>query len=632
MEQLFFLPSSGGHSELHTKLVNGVGMAFLRRKLGGGYIIKTRASSFTTLQVSKEGIAFLSQFGIEEDSEVPRSLLRYMLAAGLVFTMHSIQLTEDPSSLSSLAFLTEDADPRMAIREDQNGWHLVLLFPEIPAAWIREIFVNASSTAIQTCSFHVDGMMQSILPITRLWPGKGGMAWPVIPHVEPYIIEPVGPWPSNWDLRDWTKDVKGLQTTGVFFDGEEKGGVILKDGKALIAGASYYFIVHIDSYQTLIEKSIFPLPAEVQPRSLGLLRNWEAWAIQMPSEVSSSVSAWCDHINHPLEKALWKLELISPPPLGYSADGAPIVESGSEAIVVAIPPSPFSEKTHSPELLVTCNNLYIASVSMKDFLLTKELRTDQTNRKQNSPFYFALQIAQNGKYRLQPLLGRVTPLTFTAMSPEPLRVPEALLNRPLPLQVLITDCTSQILLQSFDPTLREKNIFHIDLSRMPLIDVRCPIPVNVSWSYGTLSKRIQAVDPKDVFSSIEDHLHIAVATNEMFTLYLDADTFGSLHLRFLAFPEQDGKRSPSISSGAVTSEVIERMRWLSITLPALLHQGAAIPIPRALQAALSQLKDWPQGAQLARLTHVPRALLPHLTALARVLDLHKQEISSRVKE
>jgi hypothetical protein len=608
-------------------------MAFLRRKLDGGYIIKTRASSFTTLQVSKEGIAFLSQFGIEEDSEVPRPLLRYMLATGLVFTIRSIQRPEeDHSSLSPPTLLTEDVGPRMAIREDQNGWHLVLLFPELPAAWIREIFVDASSTAMQTCGFYVDGMMQTALPMTKLWPGKGGVAWPVIPHVEPYTIEPVGLWPSNWDLRDWTKDVKGLQTTGVFFNGEEKGGVILKEGKALIAGVSYYFIVHIDSCQTLVEKSIFPLPPEVQPRSLGLLRNWEAWAIQMPSAASSSVYDWCNQINHPLEKALWKLELISPPPLGYSADGAPIVESGMKVIVAAIPPSPLSEKTHSPELLVTCNNLYLASVSMRDFLLTKELRTNQTNSKQNSPFYFALETAQNGKYRLQPLLGRVAPLTFTAMSPEPLSIPEALLNKPLPLQVLITDCTSQILLQSFDHTLREKNIFHIDLSRMPLIDVRCPIPVNVSWSYGTIFKRIQAVDPKDVFSSIEDHLHIAAATNEMFTLYLDADNFGSLHLRFLAQEKQDGKLSPSISSGAVTLEVTERMRWLSSTLPALLHQGATIPIPRALQAVLSQLKDWPQGAQLARLTHVPRALLPHLTALARVLDLHKQELSSRVKE
>src|SRR5437660_219378 len=160
-------------------------MAFLRRKLDGGYIIKTRASSFTTLQVSKEGIAFLSQFGIEEDSEVPRSLLRYMLTKGLIFTNRSTQHTEESSSPSPPALLTGDTGPCMAIREDQNGWHLVLLFPEIPAAWVREIFIDASSTVLQTCGFCVDGIMQSILPITRLWPGKGGIAWPIMSHKEP---------------------------------------------------------------------------------------------------------------------------------------------------------------------------------------------------------------------------------------------------------------------------------------------------------------------------------------------------------------------------------------------------------------------------------------------------------------
>lgn len=604
-------------------------MAFLRRKLDGGYIIKTRTSSFTTLQVRKEGIAFLSQFGIEEDSEVPRSLVRYMLTEGLVFTTRSIQRTEESSSPSPPVFLTEDTDLYVALQEDQNGWHLVLLFPEIPTAWVREIFADASSTVLQACGFSVDGMMQSMLPITRLWPGKGGIAWPIIPHAEPYTIEAVGPWPSNWDLRHWTRDVNGLQTTGVFFDGEERGGVFLKEGKALIAGASYYFIVPIDFYQTLLEKRIFPLPAEVQPRSLGLLRNWEAWAIRMPSEASSNVHEWCNRVNHPLEKALWKLELISPPPLGYSANGSPIVEGGSEAIIAAIPPSPVSEKPLFPELFVTCNNLYITSVSTDTSPLTKELRADQTNSEQSSSFSFALQVAQNGIYRLQSLFGRATPLTFTAISPELLSMPEALLNKPLPLQALITDCTSQVLLRSFDPALHEKNIFRIDASRIPLIDIQCPIPVHVSWSYGTVLKQSQAVDPRDIFSSIEDHLRRAAALNEMFILFLDADNFGSLQLRFLG---QDEKLSPSMPSEIVTPEVIERMRWLSMMLPILLHQGAIVPIPRVLQTALSQLKDWPQGAQLARLTHVPRTLLPHLIALTRALDIHKQELPSYRKE
>ncbi len=541
-------------------------MAFLRRKLDGAYIIRRCvAGHFSTLQVSKEGIAFLMQCGVGENEMVPGRLLNYMRDMGLAFTMHLATQARtppvtSPTSVSSL----EDTSPFLAIEENDHRWSLVALFPEFPTEWIREVLSSPNASALQTCALCVDGKTNNMLPVTRLWPGKGGAIWPVVPHTEPYIIEPAGPWPTSWDISEWIHTLNGLKATGTLFKGEDEGGIRLRAGVLLVPGNSYYFVVHTGLSQSLQNQQVLPIPSEAEPSFLGVQDGWETWKIQIPFDVKDGIHKWCTLIGHPVEEPVWRLQLVSPPPLRYSNDGLPVVESGSEVIVAASPPStPNEGSALSTVLAMEHDNKYITCIPIH----TQALQEVGLN--QPPVLYFALFLKKAGIYRLRSLADRANSLVFTAVSSEFPNSPETTVKRPLALHVCVELTSSHISLYAFDTDVHQMNLFHVREHDTPSIEVQSPVPVDLSWSYGGLHTHVQDVAPADVMKYVSEHLYGSCASRQVFNLSIDAGNFGAIQLHFTPAAEQKREHLTEFPLKSISQvpAIAQRIRWLSRVIP-----------------------------------------------------------------
>ena len=415
---------------------------------------------------------------------------------------------------------------------------------------------------------------------------------------------------------------------GTLFKGEEEGGVRLRAGNPIISDTSYYFVVDANISPSLIKKQILPIPSQVQPRLLGRLEEWEAWAVQIPDEVDDRTREWCNQIGHPLEKPLWRLQVVSPPPLRYSSSGLPIFEIGVEAIIAVFPPRQPLDAATPTELVIECNNSQVSYLPIytKSNLFEKSHPFEDDIRR-GLPIYFALPLHSVGIYRIRSILGRVIPLTFTTIPPAGFEVGLATLTeQPSPLKITVTNNTSNICIRAFDSSHLKTDLPYISEESLPTIEVDCPSPIDVYWSCGEIHGQRQALTSRDVNSYLSDHLALASTNKCMFILHVDAGNFGFLRLHFLPLTEPVS----DIAFDATT--ISQRVRWLSVAVPALARQGAStVYIPGDIKQSLAQLKSLPHGAALARLTQVPVSLLPHLTMLSRLLDTHTYNFMSGLK-
>ena len=160
------------------------------------------------------------------------------------------------------------------------------------------------------------------------------------PHEGLYTVEPVGPWPAEWDLTIWTRGADGLRVTGTLFGGPELEGLRLQTGELIVPGASYYFVAQDAPAQPLSGSSIPLIPAHLEPRELLARVGWKAWELRIPAVVDERVREWCLRVGHPVGEPAWRLDLVTPPPSRYSASGVPVVGIGHEVIIAAYPPSP----------------------------------------------------------------------------------------------------------------------------------------------------------------------------------------------------------------------------------------------------------------------------------------------------
>lgn len=600
-------------------------MPFLRRKLDGGYFIRTHTSGFNTLQVSEEGVAFLKCHGIGENKEVPQRLLRQLLDIKFAFTTNT-GIREEPLPSALLPASPIGDGLPIAIEENEHGWSLSILFPELHLEWVKETVSGPHATVIQECGFRLDSINHSTLSATRLWPGKGGAACFVKPHKQPYTVEPIGPWPSSWDLHDWIQDVRGLEPMGTLFMGDEEGGVRLRAGKSITPGTSYYLVVQANALSFLTKKQILSIPSTVQPHLLGQNDEWEAWVIHIPSKVDDLTREWCTRINHPLEKPLWRLELVSPPPLRYSTSRIPIVEVGTEAIIAAFPPSTALEATNSIELIIECDDPQTSntSIHMKTSL--------EDNIGQERPIYLALPLHVVGTYRVRSMVDRVAPFTFTTVSAEFETEVDAITEQPAPLKVSVANTPSHVYLHAFDTSHHKTNLPRMSKGSLPDIEVDCLSPVNIYWSCGELRGQRQVLAPTDVTIYLAEQLHLMATNTHMFVLHIDAGNFGTLRLHFLPLIEESPGMSTRTSSwtAADTLIIAQRARWLSVAVVAFTRHGVpTMTLPRNLHTSLAQLEDLPGGASLAQLTRIPCVLLPYLNMLAQLLDTpNYKQISS----
>jgi len=134
----------------------------------------------------------------------------------------------------------------------------------------------------------------------------------------------------------------------------------------------------------------------------------------------------------------------------------------------------------------------------------------------------------------------------------------------------------------------------------------------------------------NVNAYLSDHLALASKNKCMFVLHIDAGNFGSLRLHFLPLVRPSSDNSIEIASAVSTDTIMiaQRVRWLSVAIPALARQGVStVSIPSDIQRSLVQLKSIP----LTQLSRVPVSLLPHLKVLAQLLDTPTCNLMSGMK-
>lgn len=611
-------------------------MPILRQRRDGNYIIRgviPGVGRFCTWQVTPEGVALLRQIGITAGGEIRVEMLRKLRDGGLVYTSGSGLGVETVAAKERRLAPSPDPLP-LLLSEDEDGWHLQLVLPALPKSFFASAGVGqAVLDTLGHCGLRVD--RDQVVPGWRLWPGKGDAACQVAPHEDPYTVEPVGPWPPEWDLSAWTRGADGLRSTGTLFSGPELGSLRLRAGEPTVPGASYYPVAIDDRGQPLSRSTVLPIPTDLNPRELPPRGGWRAWEVRIPSAVNERVREWCLRVSHPLAEPAWRLDLVSPPPRRYSASGLPVVEVGHEVVIAAHPPSPLTGPAESVELVVESEGSALARLPIRSAgfpppphsAFKAERSRDDSSDWRGGPVYFAWPVTQEGVYRLRAASGCVTPLTFAAVSAEPGSEPPDLTAGPAQLEVILVNGSSELRLRAF---IDGSGPHEISLSPLgggttPEIAVRCPAPVDMSWWCGQIRGRRECMQPEEVQDLVAPDLTAASVGGRVFRLQIDAGNFGMLRIHLL--PGRLAESKTAVHTGApatvsLSPRAARRARWLAQAVPALLERGdmATAPLPRDIRAALARLDGLQEGLTLGFITAAPRVLLPHLKALAQALD------------
>jgi hypothetical protein len=65
------------------------------------------------------------------------------------------------------------------------------------------------------------------------------------------------------------------------------------------------------------------------------------------------------------------------------------------------------------------------------------------------------------------------------------------------------------------------------------------------------------------------------------------------------------------------------MRWLAVTVMAHAQRERQIPLSQRVRKTLATLSDRPDALSLARITHAPEPFVPHVSALAHVIEQYR---------
>jgi hypothetical protein len=622
-------------------------MPVLRQRLDGGYYIRgciPGTGSFCTWQVTPEGVALLRRSGITDGDKVSDAVLRELRNRGLVYTYGRGLDVATPPLPHTPSTPSPDSLP-LLFKEGENGWELQLVLPALPKSFLTGFTSgDAVLDTLERCGFRVD--QTELVQGWRLWPGKGDATCEVVPHEDPYTVEPIGPWPAQWALAAWTRGADGLRAAGTLFVGSDLGRMRLRPGEPIAPGGSCYLVARHDPGGAVMDAAVLPIPADLRPRELPPRGAWSAWELHIPSQVRDPVREWFLGIGHPVGEPAWRLHLMSPPPSAYSPSGLPIVEGGREVLIAAYPPPGADPAMERVELLAERDAAALARLPVEPVasLVQASAASDPGDVGQagagdhaDRPVYIAWPVADEGVYRLRAAAGRVAPLAFVAVPPQPPPEP-ADLSCPGPLELVIAGGSIEVgCLRAFvdGPGPHEVDLSPLDGRAAPTIDVRCLVPVDVSWSCGELRGQRQRVPPEDVQHLLAGDLAAGLANGRLCMLRVDAGNFGVLRVHLLPPVLAPMRPSAPTVPGATSSQTRRtawRARWLAAAVPALLqrpHMPAA-PLPLGTRAALAKLGRLFEMPELERITAAPRPLAPHLRALAETVEQHDRRPYAQV--
>jgi hypothetical protein len=549
-------------------------MPKLLQRLGdGGYYFRTHlygTRQIITYQLRPAGVRFLQEHHIQVDEEFTEDLVRELREKSLIYTGGS-GIDLDPPELR----LAKTA-PSVAISssldlmfiENEIGWELAILFPELPAEWLHR--ADDPLGVLTGCHFQINRIAK--LPATRLWPGKGGAHVSIRPQPNSYTIQAEGTWPTEWQIGRWVAPLVGLAERGTFFDSEHR--TRMRAGKTLDAGSSYCVV--IPEELTRAYGGAIPFPPELARREIGKYSGWRAWEVELPADADDAIKEWCRRIGHPLAEPCWTTTLVSPAPHRYTPDDLPVIHSGQNIVIGLVPPHQF--ESH-PDV---------------------------------STEYRVWWVGGPGTYEITSPSQKASALTIVVEHVVPVATQETLMW-PAPLSLKVVDAEGAVELQAF----REGgNVIDVELAlfthqMLPQVTATCHTTVDVTWLQADSRQHREQIDTEDIPSLIAEALHSELARERQFEFGIAAGSFGALTLRLLVPSEK--------THVAFTASTIRRARWLAAVLPALTQHGSpVVPLPRELRTTLEQIAILPGCATLRNVQIVPRSLLPHLRSLGPI--------------
>jgi hypothetical protein len=520
----------------------------------------------STLQVTPQALQLIQAEIGRDEGKFSAQLLRNLLAAKLVFSKGEYPLARLPAiSVTREAMtptLTRHAAARLVFVENDTDWQLALRIDALPQKWIAQ----ASNLVEVLANWSIRLPGAAPVPAMQLWPGRGGMVIHARPQQLPYRLTLEGRWPEAWDVPTWLSEVPGLSAGITLF--HAVSGERIDPGAALEPGGAYVLVAQSDPKFGAVN---WGLQSFLSPHALGRIGAWHAWVIELPSENSPRVQAWCETFGFRLAEPQFKLILISSP-ARFNDAGLPVVHPRHEVVLGLLPVS-----------------------------------ADQTQN--DEPVFYTTTFAETGSFQITLGDKASSPLRIVVEE----RTPKAWSICPEALTVQLTWPGGQVSLRALHNGIGPHELPAELLHETPRVQVCCPAPLALTWAVGAERGRRERLAADEAAALIAELLQTAVHRQTVITLQLDVGPYGRLALK--SVPE-----SPTVNTTAKYSLLVtQRARWLATILSASPHREPAVPLAATTQHVLARLAEVPGCATLGYLRTVPAWLIAHVHALTRLV-------------
>lgn len=570
-------------------------MAKLKQRKDGGYYLSQGllgGRSVKTWQVSEEGWALLQSSGCRAGETVPKHIFNQLKDSKLIFTGGSGIHLNEPANIVSATLLkgSQGSQPPLTLWQREGGWELAIMLPEIPGALMRSIDNDFIDQELPTCAILVDDVRVSAI---WLWPGNGGQRHPVLPRLQPYVVSPSGPWPTQWNADQWLCSVDGLDEAATFFVARDDCAERLPPGAVLRIGQRYNVVMCAPKRP--------PVDVVGEMEAIGLNGQWAAWAFTLRATTdTSALACWLKSLGYVCREWTWRLSVVSPLPERYLADGLAVFAASQEVIVAATPPE------HGMRHLML--QLEVGGVPAG----TIELQAKQKNDGR-SICYLAVSTAAPGMYRIRADSSYAEPLAWAMdeAASEPTHFPQIVSAA---LKVTITG--SEIVV--VDGIMANDDEYEIiSADGPPLLVAEAPVPLTVRWGYTQLKHR-RVVAAAAVAELLAEHIARTYTDRSVLHIEIDGGAFGRVRLSVRA-PQPAADRQLDTT---LPARLEERARWieqLSLGMAGRAHARMAV-LPPSVIAILRRAAPGSAPQRLAALGRVPHTLLPHALALTHEIS------------
>jgi hypothetical protein len=320
-----------------------------RKKDGDHYYIRVYVHArggVATYSVTKQGVEWLQAQGVpthRNGAQLSPQLFKALLdrhwastgGSGLnVATKDRLLALLDSATSSPADCTTADLSDTHVLEgpslsfEIEEPWRLVLRFASLPQTLLPSGGVDVWTQLLEDSRITTPAAPYPGNGL-QVWPGSLGLSLPVVPQEISYEVTLQGKWPSAV-LVAWSATIPGLASKGSFFSEPTGDGRRLAFGTPLTLGSAYVLIRQAGTSQLL--------PQGLTAQPLGIVDNWEAFRLAMPTHPSPTLKRWIGELGHSVQPSPWSLRLVSPLPHRFTVHGQPVVARGRPLLLTCEPP------------------------------------------------------------------------------------------------------------------------------------------------------------------------------------------------------------------------------------------------------------------------------------------------------